>query len=61
MKPKELKPKDCCDQLGEKAGGYELRSTAISRANHWTKIENAQHRVIKIDGRWYVYNAVKHH
>jgi len=55
MKPKDLTAKDC------ETAGYVVRSSAIHLANQLTKTNDRQYRVIKIDGLWFAYDAVKHH
>jgi hypothetical protein len=55
MKPKDLTPKDCYGV------GHPTRKGARWGANMLTRATDEQHRVIKIDGLWYAYNAVKHH
>ena len=55
MKPKELTAKDCA------SAGVHLRKHAIWDANERTIKTDRQHRLIKIDGMWFVYDAVSHH
>jgi hypothetical protein len=49
-------PTTAAECVGE---GCEKRSSAINKANEWTRKTDMQHNVVKLsDGKWYVYNAV---